>query len=219
VGSVIFDFDSTLVPCETLEELCKQALRDDPAGRRELERITDAGMDGSMSFETSLRRRLAIARPGREAVLELGHSLGTRATAGAAALVTDLQAAGHEVWIVSGGFRDLLLAAGGALGIPAARIHGVGCRWAPDGSLEDLEADDGFVISKVEGLSRLAPVWPAPAVGVGDGATDLALREAGFVQHFVAYTEHARRPVVTAGADFEAATMGDLRAILERLLA
>jgi len=218
MGSVIFDFDSTLVPCETLEELCKQALADDPEGRRELERITAAGMDGSMSFEESLRTRLAIARPTRNDVIALGKRLAVAPTEGARELVRELQAGGHEVWIVSGGFRDLLLEVGGALSIPPARIHGVACHWAPDGALVDVDPANGFVASKEAGLTRLDVALAAPAVGVGDGATDLALRKAGFVQQFVAYTEHARRPGVVADADFEAATMGALREILATLL-
>lgn len=219
MGSVIFDFDSTLVPYETLEELCKQALAGDPAGRAELERITDAGMDGSMSFEESLRSRLAIARPERRDVIALGRRLAEAPTEGAALLVADLHAAGHAVWIVSGGFQDLLLEVGAALGIPAEQIHGVPCTWAEDGSLVDVDPANGFVSSKSEGLARLGASLEPPAVGVGDGATDLALREAGYVQQFVAYTEHARRPGVVARADFEAATMGALREILGNLLA
>jgi len=219
VGSIIFDFDSTLVPCETLEELCKEALADDPEGRRELERITAAGMDGSMSFEQSLRSRLAIARPARAAVIALGRRLALAPTAGARELVGDLQAAGHQVWIVSGGFRDLLLEVGDALSIPPTRVHGVACHWAADGSLVDVDPANGFVASKARGLTHLGAVLESPAVGVGDGATDLALREAGFVRQFVAYTEHARRPGVVAAADFEAATMGALREILGTLLA
>ena len=219
MGSVLFDFDSTLVPCESLEALCKALLTSEPERLRELERITDAGMDGSMSFEDSLRKRLEIARPTRAATLEMGRRLAAAPTPGIPRLVADLHEAGHEVWIVSGGFREILLAMGTALGIPPKRVHGVVCRWAADGSLEDLDPENGFVTSKVEGLRRLGAALPRPSVGVGDGATDLALRDAGFVEHFVAYSEHARRPTVVARADFEAANMKALTRILGTLLA
>lgn len=218
MASVIFDFDSTLVPCESLEELCKAAPDLSAAQREEIEQITAAGMDGTISFEDSLRRRLALARPTRPEAVALGRRLGDQLTAGAGALVKRLGAAGHEVWIVSGGFREVLLEVGAALGLPEERVQGVQCEWSEEGAFAGLDSANGFLISKVEGLSRLLERPAHPSVGVGDGATDLALKEAGFLQHFIAYTEHARRMGVVDQADFEAANMEALEEILGTLL-
>jgi phosphoserine phosphatase len=218
MSSILFDFDSTLVPCESLEILCQARLAGAPEKLAELERLTAAGMDGSLAFEASLRGRLAIARPDLEATRALGRQLAEGLSRGAAELVADLHAEGHEVWIVSGGFQEILLEVGRSLSIPEKRIHGVQCRWGPDGSLVALDARIGFLVSMGEGLRRLARP-PAPGgVGVGDGATDLALRDAALVHRFVAYTEHARRVRVVAQADFEAANMEALGEILGTLL-
>ena len=218
MGSVIFDFDSTLILCESLEALAEEALGPASARLAEIERITAAGMDGGLSFEDSLRRRLKIVTPTRDGVGDLGVTLAGIVTHRAAHLVASLQEAGHEVWIVSGGFQEILLIVGRSLGVPDERIQGVRCRWGPDGRFLDLDARNGFVESKVEGVRRLGVAFPAPSVGVGDGATDLALRQAGLVEHFVAYTEHARRPAVVEQADFEAANMEALGEILRNLL-
>jgi phosphoserine phosphatase len=219
MGSVVFDFDSTLVPCESLEELCLEVPGLDEAARTAIARITDAGMEGSLSFEDSLRRRLALARPSRPDVEALGARLAAGTTRGAEALIASLHAAGHEVWIVSGGFQDLLEAVGVALGIPPARIHGVRVAWNADGSLGGLRLDDGFARSKLEGVRAAGLAFARPSVGVGDGATDLALHAAGVVDHFVAYTEHARRDPVVRGAAHEAGSMPALGRLLEGLLA
>ncbi len=218
MGSVIFDFDSTLVPVESLEEVLGRAATLAPAQTEEIERITNAGMDGSLSFENSLRQRFAIAQPTLPAVRLLAHELGLAATPGAAELIRRLTDQGHEVWIVSGGLREILEPVGQVLGIPRHRIHGVTCQWAEDGSLVGLDPACGFVVSKVEGLTRLGPAFDGPSIGVGDGATDLALREAGFVEHFVAYTEFVAREGVVAGADHVAENMASLGAVLAKLL-
>ena len=218
MGSVIFDFDSTLVPSESLEEVLARAGGLSDTEREEIREITAAGMDGRLSFEDSLRMRLGIASPSLAEVTAVAHELATSPSAGAPELVTALHDAGHQVWIVSGGLREMLEAMGSALGIPRLRIHGVTAQWTPAGTLEAIAPDCGFAISKVEGLSRLGPAFARPAIGVGDGATDLALRTAGFVDKFVAYTEHALRPSVVAGADATAASMADLDEVLERLL-
>jgi len=219
VGSVIFDFDSTLVPCESLERILQRSGDLDPVRTAEIEALTRAGMEGRIAFGDALRRRLAIAQPDLSALRSIARDLAARPTAGAADLVARLHADGHEVWIVSGGLREILEHVGQALGIPVPRIHGVTCRWRADGAFEGLADDDGFAESKVLGLSRLAPLFSRPTIGVGDGATDLALREAGFVERFVAYTEFAGRPPVVAAADAVAGNMADLGAILAKLLA
>jgi phosphoserine phosphatase len=218
MAAVFFDFDSTLVPCESLEVLCARCATLDAAQQAALEAITRAGMEGTLPFEASLRQRLEIVAPRLPETLALAADLASNLSAGAAALVERLRAAGHEVWIVSGGFLEILLAAGRALGLPDEAVHGVACRWAEDGSLEDLDPTNGFLVSKVEGLRRLAHLPAGPRIGIGDGATDLALRDAGYVDTFVAYTEHAHRPVVADRADFEAASMADLERILGTLL-
>lgn len=53
----IIDFDSTFVSVESLDELAKIALRDDPSREKtalEISRITALGMEGKLSFEKSL---------------------------------------------------------------------------------------------------------------------------------------------------------------------
>lgn len=218
MGSVVFDFDSTLVPVESLEALL--AAEDLSAETRaEIARLTDAGMTGALSFSESLRARLELARPRRAALDALARRLAAAPTDGAAALIADLHAGGHEVWIVSGGFRDLLVPVGAALGLPEARVHGVASRWAADGSFAGLEPDDAFARSKVEGVRAAGIAFARPAIGVGDGATDLALRDAGLVDVFVAYTEHVARPEVVGRADHEASDMRGLGVLMGKLWA
>ncbi|MDJ0522922.1 MAG: HAD-IB family phosphatase [Planctomycetota bacterium] len=218
MGSVIFDFDSTLVPTESLEDVLSRAQGLSPEDIDAIREITDAGMEGRLSFEDSLRMRLGIAAPTLEDVTAVAHELASNLTGGAEALVRALHDDGHQVWIVSGGLREILEAVGSVLGIPRHRIHGVTCRWSPEGTLDELDPDCGFSVSKVEGLRRLGPAFDRPAVGVGDGATDLALRSAGFVDRFVAYTEHAERAAVVAGADATAGNMTALGPVLGKLL-
>ena len=67
-------------------------------------------------------------------------------------------------------------------------------------------------------MERIAPTWSRPRVGVGDGATDLELLRRGAVDHFIAFTEHARRDAVLVPEVREARNAAALRRILEELL-
>ncbi|MDA1194700.1 MAG: HAD-IB family phosphatase [Planctomycetota bacterium] len=218
MATVVFDFDSVLVPCESLEVVLarSEGLSDEDLAA--IEDLTRQGMEGQIPFAESLARRLAIARPDVGTLMAFGWHLAERPTVGARDLIRHLDEAGHHVWIVSGGFQELLESVGTRLGVPAERIQGVRARWDDDGLFLGLDEACGFCRSKVEGLRDLAPTLPGPVIGVGDGATDLALRTAGLVDHFVAYTEHARREAVVAGADAEASSMASLGEVLATLL-
>jgi HAD superfamily phosphoserine phosphatase-like hydrolase len=219
MGTVVFDFDSTLVSCESLELALARAPGVDDDALRRIEELTRRGMEGELPFHESLRQRLAIARPTRESLRTLGEQLACELTDGASDVVTWLHSKGHAAWIVSGGFREVLVPAGRAMGIDAARVCGVSARWTDEGELDAL-VEDGFDRSKVEGVRRAELRWPGPVVGVGDGSTDLALREAGLVDDFVAYCEHVRREsVVERPGVLVVENMGALWRVLERLLA
>ena len=56
-----------------------------------------------------------------------------------------------------------------------------------------------------------------PRIAVGDGITDWELRERGCVDTFIAFTEHVRRDVVLERCDRSAASVAELRALLEEI--
>jgi phosphoserine phosphatase len=222
-GSLILDFDSTLVPCESLEELLDTG--DDAIAARIAE-ITRAGMEGRLEFRQSLEQRLALVRPERERALLLGADLARRVGHDVRDALTSLTAARVQLWIVSGAFREVLLPTAELLCIAPDRVAGVRPIWNDDGTFAALDPADPFATSKVLGVRALSARpsggFARPAIGVGDGATDRALFDAGLVDRFVAFSGHARRTGVAApaasGAVAEARDFGEVRALVETWL-
>jgi len=215
---VVFDFDSTLIDCESLEAILASRLTADERAR--IARITAAGMRGELAFAESLARRLAVARPRRQEVKAFVRELPDHLTSGMDTLISSLISGGHEVWIVSGGFREVVLPLAEQLGVPADHVLAVQPVWAEDGRFAGLKPDDPMAQQKWQGVEAAQAEgrpWPRPAVAVGDGMTDHELWAHGLVDHFVAYTEHARREAVVTAAGFEAADAKELARILERL--
>jgi len=207
VGTLILDFDSTLITHESLEELLKRARPDLAA---EIAAITAAGMDGSMSFRESMQRRLALARPSREEVEALGREALGWITPGLEEVLADVSA---ELWLVSGGIVEALLPVAGRLGIPKERILATEALWSADGEMLTVDARD-----KPEQIRPHAAAMAKPRVLVGDGMTDYEPFREGLVDHFVAFTANIRRmPVVATGAP-EAASADALRLLLPKLL-
>jgi phosphoserine phosphatase len=216
MATVVFDFDSTLVPVESLEEVLR-ASAPSPEVLRWIADITRRGMEGELDFRASLEARLALAAPTLEAVRATGHSLADRLTPGTRECVAALLADGHQVRIVSGGFRDVILPAARVLGLDASHVHAVAVHWTPDGTFAGL-VEDGFIDSKAAGVRDVHGAWPRPVIAVGDGATDLALATAGVADHFVAFTAHVRRRFIDEAEVPEAAGMDELRVRLADLL-
>ncbi|MDT8367776.1 MAG: haloacid dehalogenase-like hydrolase [Longimicrobiales bacterium] len=218
MGTLLLDFDSTLVPVESLELVLAAGVAGDRARLREVEALTRLGMEGDLDFRASLEARLAIAPPHRDTAHEVGLRLRDGLTHGAEACVGTLHEVGHVVRIVSGGLREVILPTAERLGIPPGHLHAVGVHWNAAGGFEGL-IEDGFPDSKVEGVRALAERWPRPVVAVGDGATDHALLAAGIADVFVAFTGHIRRAFLDEADLTEVTEMDALRELLLTLLA
>ncbi len=177
----------------------------------EVRAITDAGMAGEIEFRESMEQRLAIAHPTREMVEGFGEEAIGLLLPGMTKLVRGLPA---ECWIVSGGLEEALIPVGRELGIPPERIRGTVIDWAEDGTLRGL-ARCG---PKAEAVADVCGDWSAPRIGVGDGMSDYALKQAGIVDEFVAFTGIVRRePVVATGAP-EARSVDELEYVLRGFL-
>lgn len=219
MASVVFDYDSTLLACESLELLVRRRLGGDLRREAELHRLTSLGMEGKISFRESLERRLALAAPARQEVLHFGREEAPHLlTEGMAELCAELSVRGVEIWVVSGAIREAMLPACAILEIPPAQVWGIEPRWAADGSFAGLDPADGFAVSKVEGVRRQGITFSRPATGVGDGMSDYDLCAAGLVDSFIAFTKHVRRASVLAQPDVRQAPDVDaLRALLREL--
>ena len=62
-GTLLIDFDSTLIACESLEVILASQIGDDETTMNQIRRITTLGMAGTLSFGDSLTKRLQLATP------------------------------------------------------------------------------------------------------------------------------------------------------------
>ncbi len=189
--TVLFDFDSTLIRCESLEEICAEYLDDDT--RRDISLITQAGMEGKISFAESLSMRLKLAQPTKTAIEKFTANPELYLTHGMKDLIKSLSTR-CDIWVISGGLVDVIYPFAEAVNIPRERVRGITGRW--DGEIFHLKKSDPFVSGKIEGCQALVRHWKSPTLAVGDGITDFALYQEGLVNHFLPYTEHVTRDFV-----------------------
>jgi D-3-phosphoglycerate dehydrogenase / 2-oxoglutarate reductase len=201
--SLLFDFDSTLVQVEGADELFAETLANAPDRDGRLARfreITDQGMAGEIPYEQSLRLRVGLLRASRADVARVGEALVDELTPSVHRNRDWIVRNRSRIWIVSGGFHELIAPVATELGIAPARILAHRFRWSAEGFTVGVDPGTALARGGKPAAVREAGI-PAPIWVIGDGATDLELREVGLATHFFAFVENRRRSAVVEAAD------------------
>jgi len=209
----IFDFDSTLVRIETLEALADIALSDAPdaaAKKAEIAALTDQAMSGQVDFGTALRRRLELLSLTRTHVETLSDRILDEASASIRRNVDFFERHAERVYILSGGFREVIAPLATRLGIAADHVLCNDLIYDAEGRVTGV--DDANPLSRDNGKPEVIKALnlTGPVVMVGDGWTDAEVKLAGAADRFYAFTEVVSRPKVVAVADAVAASLDEV---------
>ncbi|WP_440615691.1 HAD-IB family phosphatase [Cysteiniphilum sp. 6C5] len=213
--NVIFDFDSTIIRFESLELVMAELLQGDQSKMQQIEILTHAGMNGEMSFRDSLEARLKLAKPTKAALdAFITQHCPSALTVGIKELIEQLHQRHVKVWIISGGFSELILPFAEHLGIPASRVFAVNLHWDEKGCFDRLNNNNGFCDSKVTGAKKIKDQLTGETVIVGDGFTDYELYNTRIANEFIAYIEHVQRDKVLSVARLCAKNVDELSRLI-----
>jgi phosphoserine phosphatase len=191
-ASVVFDCDSTLASIEGIDELAG-------SNAARIRELTDAAMDGTVPLEEVYGRRLAIIRPTRARVEELGRQYRERLVEDARETVAALLFLGKDVRMVSGGLLPPVASLAAELGISSSAVAAVDIEFETDGTYAGF--DRTSPLARSSGKAEVIRAWSLarPSLLIGDGSTDLEARDE--VDLFVAYMGVVYRETVAARAD------------------
>jgi D-3-phosphoglycerate dehydrogenase / 2-oxoglutarate reductase len=217
----IIDFDSTIIRCESLEELARLALHsrsDCEEALRRLQELTDQGMAGELSFDESLRRRLQLFAADKGHLEELISLLEKEITPSVNKHRDWFARNSDYIYIISGGFEEYIVPVVALLGIAADHVLANAFRLDGNGGI--VGHDESRHLSKAGGKVRQVAALnlPRPVIVIGDGYTDYEIRAAGKADEFWAFCENVNRPSVTKHADkilksFDEVVMGSELAV------
>jgi len=218
--AVCFDVDSTVVRVEGIDELA--AFHGKGAA---VAALTRGAMGGSVPFREALRARLALIAPTRASLAAFlaAHPPAAQLSPGVAQLVAALHARGTHVFLVSGGFRQMIAPVAEALGVPPERVFANSILFK-DGAGEVAGAGAYAGFDEREPTSRdggkadvvralVAARGYSPVVMVGDGVTDMQARPPA--DAFVGYGGVVAREAVERGADWFVRDFADVLAVVE----
>ena len=211
VDIVIFDCDSTLSTTEGIDELARRAGVFD-----QLAPLTMAAMEGKIKLDEVYKQRLDAIRPKRADVEWLARCYLDNIVADADIVVANLQLAGKQVHIVSGGIRQAVLPLARHLKIPESQVHAVDIHFTPDGEYSGY--DETSPLSKSGGKKIICTRIIGKqynAVMIGDGITDLEAAQERV--HFIGFGGVFRRSIVEKIAE-DYIIDPTLLPVLERLI-
>jgi phosphoserine phosphatase len=133
-------------------------------------------MGGSMPFHDALAARLAVMRPSLPQLTRMLAERPPTLTDGVTELVAALHARGQHVWLVSGGFRQMIEPVAARLGIAEGRVVANTLRFDADGSFAGHDGAEPTARAggKLRAIAALkASRGYGTVVMVGDGATDM----------------------------------------------
>jgi phosphoserine phosphatase len=208
-ASVVLDVDSTLSGIEGIDWLA--ALRGPEMATR-ISDLTDRAMRGEITLDAVYGERLKMIAPTRREIEALGLRYVEAIAPGAVATVGALRAAGVAIALVSGGLREAIVPLARAVGADGSSLRAVSIRFDKRGKYAGF--DEGSPLATQQGKAQVVRelALGAPVLGVGDGATDLAMKPA--VAAFGAYTGFVRRDPVVRGADHVIESFAQLEALV-----
>ena len=114
---VCFDVDSTVIKEEGIDELARFCGKGEDVAR-----LTKEAMQGSMTFQEALKRRLDIINPSQQQIREFIKLHPATLSLGIKDFIDHLRTKGIEIYLVSGGFDCLIEPVARDLGIPLRNV-------------------------------------------------------------------------------------------------
>jgi len=216
--AVFFDVDSTVVRTEGIDLLGRCF-----GVKKEISELTKNAMNGNVRFQDAMADRLNLmAEHGmtKERLEECVKTEGKpRWSRGIREVVKRLQHMGKDVYLVSGGFRNMIKPIAEKLNIPDDRVYANTILFDNEGQYVDF--DRTAPTSRSGGKPAVLKAAQREngyktMVMLGDGATDLDARLNGPASLFIGYGGVSVRTKVKAGADWYIYNFQEILRVLPR---
>jgi D-3-phosphoglycerate dehydrogenase len=199
-----FDFDSTFVTTESLEQLAEISLKNNPQKKillKKITSITQKAMEGKITFSQSLEKRLTLFKPRKEDITHLISKLKKQITPSILRNKAFFNMYKEYIYIISGGFIEFISPIVKPFGIDENHIL------ANEFIFNDKDVVIGYNKNnplagrngKAEAIKKLA--LNGDIYIIGDGYTDYLVRKSHVAHHFIVLTENIERSQIIQKAD------------------
>eukprot|EP01038_Epipyxis_sp_PR26KG_P006140 gene6140-8465_t len=197
--AVCFDVDSTVITEEGIDMLAEFK----GAGEAVAE-WTKKAMGGQVLFQDALAARLALIKPSQQDVQQFLKENPPKLTDGVKELIDCLQSRKVQVYLVSGGFRQMIEPVAAVVNIPLHRIYANNLLFnKSNGEFDgfdpkELTSRDGGKPAVIQQLINAHGY--SNIIMIGDGVTDMQAKPPA--KGFIGYGGIVKRDKVVSGADW-----------------
>ncbi len=200
----VFDFDSTLTQVEALDVLAEITLRDKSNKSeiiKEIQEITNLGIDGDISFTESLERRIRLLKAHKNDLEGLVGELRQKISKSITSNKEFFQQFSDDIYVISCGFKEFIDPIVEEYNIPSDRVYANTFKFDDEGNIIGFDESNVLAMhnGKIECLKQLDLEGEVQVIG--DGYSDYVMREAGIADKFFAYTENVHREKAANNAD------------------
>jgi D-3-phosphoglycerate dehydrogenase len=203
----VFDFDSTLTQVEALDVLAEISLANKPEEERnkiikQIQEITDLGIDGEISFTDSLRKRIDLLKAHKNDLSELITLLKSKISKSIERNKDFFINYSDQIYVISAGFKEFIIPIVADYKIAPERVYANTFEFDNEGNIIGFDANNHLAqhngkIACLKSMNLHGEIHV-----IGDGYSDFVMREAGVAHKFFAYTENVAREKVLPVADY-----------------
>lgn len=208
--AICFDVDSTVITEEGIDVLATSLGVGDAVSK-----LTASAMGGTTLFQNALKARLDLIKPSIENLENVQKEHPLQFTPRLEALIEILHKKGKNIYLVSGGFRQMINPIALQLGISINNIYANNLFFTEDGEYNGFDTNeptskDG---GKAKVVQELIDKYDYKCViMIGDGATDMQARPPA--KAFIGYGGIIEREKVKNGADWFIKDFNEILSIL-----
>lgn len=201
--TLILDFDSTFIKCETLDTLVKIIYHDSnelPAILHRIESETKASMAGTLSIHDSLVSRVKALKIRKDHIIQVIEFLKTQISDSIFKNADFIEENAENIFIFSGGFKEIIIPVVKDFGIPPTQVFANEFTYDHDAVTGiDSECLMAHNFGKAKQLALLKRTGQVDVLG--DGATDAEIKTQSDSVKFYLFAENILRENLVDKAD------------------
>ena len=214
---LIVDFDSTFIRDETLDEIANLLLSSNRISKntqKKIANITNQAMNGELDFRQALKKRVRLLNIHKNDISQVISILNDRVSVSFIQNKEYIQAIAKSIYIVSGGFKEIIEPIVKGYGIPSKNIFANEFMYDSNGYINGINEES--LLSHSDGKIRAVKTLDLSdgCYAIGDGSTDLEIKTVEGVKAFICFTENINRKAVSSKADYIASNFHEVIKII-----
>lgn len=214
----IFDFDSTIVNSETLNDILALAIGNNTEKINEIDNITKMAMEGKISFRESLEKRLKLSIINKSMVDAIITKTLTSIVNNMDIVINNiLKQNNTKVFIVSGGFTEVITPTAVKLNINTNNIYANKFKF--NNNNEVIGVEDTLLLQS-SGKAKIIQdlknkgIINGKVIMIGDGYTDLETKLNNIVDEFICFCGVVSRKPIKEATKYVANSAEELNNII-----